>query len=181
MKQGTFDKSKINKEVSRSRHQHAGTLVRITEYNPSKHLLKVVKAKNGEPLEKDGKVDYEVVQNKPFEQREARVLKVSDLETGPIIEVTNDTASLRGSSDSGFYSTEKFGNIIKGPLSIEASPQDIKISGINTLNPLISSGIPSTIVTPIPVCLFDFPGAKAVGPIMKDVATMAVLVAAMGV
>lgn len=181
MKKNTFDHARMTQERGNKNHKHAGTLVRIKEYNPSKHLVKVVRAADGEPLEKDGMISQEINQTKPFDQRTAKVLKTSDKSDGPIVEVTDDMVSIRGTKDSGIYSTAQFGSIITGPLSIGAAPQDIKISGINTLNPLISSGIPSTIVTPIPVCLFDFPGAKAIGPITRDVATMAILVAAMGI
>lgn len=159
----------------------SGTPIRIKDYNPSKHLLKVVRVDNGEPLEEDLTILGEDTQVKPYEQVSSKCLKTSEKQDGPILQATDDAVSMRGSKESGFYSFAEHGNIITGPLSIAAAPQDIRLSGVNTLNPLITSGFPSTIVTPIPATLISIPGGAAMKQIAKDVVLMSILVAAMGV
>lgn len=161
--------------------KHANTLVKIKEFDPAKHLLKVVRASDGEPLEKDVNVLGEVTQTKAYDKRAAKAIKTGDRSDSPIMEIDDDGASLRGSSDYGYYSYNKFGNIIKGPLSISAAPQEVRLSGVTTLNPLLTNCFPSTIVTPIPVAIWSIPGAGLVAPISKDLAVMATLIAAMGV
>jgi hypothetical protein len=170
-----------NNPIPKGDSKHAKTLIKIKEFNPSKHLLKVVRASDGEPLEKDINVLGEVTQSKPYDKRSAKSIKTSDTSDGPILEVADDSASLRGSADFGFYSYNKFGNIIKGPLSITAAPQEVRLSGVTTLNPLLTNCFPSTIVTPIPVAVWSIPGAGMVAPIAKDLIIMASLIAAMGV
>ncbi len=159
----------------------AGTLVIIKDHNPSKHELKVVRERDGEPLEEDLMILGENTQVKPYEHPRSKSLKTAETQSGPIIEATDDMVSMRGSSADGFYSTNDHGNIITGALSVGAAPQDIRISGINTLNPLLTTGFASTIVTPIPTTLISVPGAAAMKQITKDVIVMSVLVAAMGV
>ena len=100
----------------------------------------------------------------------------------PIMEVNDNYSSLRGNPDYGFFSYRQGGgNIVKGPISLATEPHQIKISGISTFNPLITSGFPSTIVTPIPTCVWSLPAAAAIQPLLKDVTIMATLVSAMGV
>jgi hypothetical protein len=49
------------------------------------------------------------------------------------------------------------GTLIKGPVGFTASPSQIRIAGLWTLNDTILSGYPSTIMTPIPVAKFNIP------------------------
>jgi hypothetical protein len=165
----------------KSGSKNTGELVKIKDYNPGKHTLKVVSAKTGQPLEAPITMVGESVASKPWDQRAAKTMKTLDVPHGPIAEVTDKMASLRGSPKSGFFSTAEYGNIIKGPLSIEAAPHEIKLTGITTLNPLLITGFPSTIVTPIPTAIFTLPSGGLIGPIAKDVAVAAALLAAFGV
>jgi hypothetical protein len=178
-----FKGNEANKDnpLPKSDSKHSKTLVKIKAYNESKHLVKVVRASDGEPLEEDIIVKGEIIQSMPFEKSATKTLKTVDTSDGPILEITDDSASLRGSPDNGFFSYNKFGNVIKGPLSITAAPQEIRLSGVTTLNPLITSCFPSTIVTPMPMTVWSIPGADMVGPMMKDVAVMASIVAVYGV
>lgn len=167
--------------VPKSESKHSGTLVRIKDFNDSRHLLKVVRADDGEPLEKDIEKPGEIKQVKPYEKRAAKTIKTLPTQDGPILEVTDEQASIRGSSTSGFISDNQFGNIIQGPTSITAAPHEIRMSGVTTLNPLLTTCFPSTIVTPVPVCVWSLPGAGLLGPIAKDVAVVATLLANLGV
>lgn len=167
--------------VPKSESKHSGTLVRIKDFNDSKHLVKVTRADDGEPLEKDIEIPGDIKQNKPFEKRAAKTIKTLPTQDGPIMEVSDDQASIRGSSTSGFISDNQFGNIIQGPTSITAAPHEIRVSGVTTLNPLLTTCFPSTIVTPLPVCVWSLPGAGLVGPIAKDIAVVGTLIASLGV
>lgn len=66
-------------------------------------------------------------------------------------------AAMIGSPEHAFYTSKEFGNIIKGPLSVTAAPQQIRIHGFWTLNPLLLSMVPSTIITPVPTLVFNPP------------------------
>lgn len=122
-----------------------------------------------------------IVKKETFKKPRNKVLKTLSAPDGPILEVNNESSSLRGNGDYGFYSYRSGGgNIIRGPLSIAAEPHQIKLSGVTRLNPLITSGFPSTIVTPIPTTIWSLPAASMVRPLLKDVAIMATVVAAMG-
>jgi hypothetical protein len=161
--------------------EHAGTKVLIKEYNPNTHKVRVVDLETGKPLEQDAEVIENVKQEKKFNHPDAKILKNSLDDNAPIVEVTNDIASMRGNKDMGFFTYKNGGgNIIKGPLSIMAKPENVRLSGINILNPLLTTGFASTIVTPIPTCLFSIPGAAAIKPILRDVTVMSTLLAATG-
>jgi hypothetical protein len=152
------------------------------DYDPANHLVKVVKAADNKPLEKDYETQQEVIKKKPYKQPRSKVLKTSSAGDGPIIEVNDSLASMRGNADYGFFSyREGAGNIIKGPISFGAAAQQMKFQGLHTLNPIALSGFPSTIVTPIPTFLWALPAAAAVKPLLKDITVMGTLVSAFGV
>lgn len=56
-----------------------------------------------------------------------------------------------------FTTTRSNGNFINGPLSISSSIENIKVNGIYRFNPQLSTGIPSTMITPVPTLVFDLP------------------------
>jgi len=164
-----------------ARSEHAGTVVKIVDYDPAKHLVKVVKKSDNQPLDQDIQVDVESEHKKAFEHPNAKTLKTSQAADGPIVEVDDNVASIRGNADYGFFSyREGGGNIIKGPLSIATEPHQIRIAGLTTLNPLITSGFASTIVTPIPTCVHALPTASIIKPILKDVLVAGTILAAAG-
>lgn len=58
--------------------------------------------------------------------------------------------------------TREDGNFINGPLSISSTIDSIRVGGMFKFNPALMTGIPSTIITPIPVLTLDMP-VKNVG------------------
>lgn len=181
MKERNYVDKFESKEIPNAQSQDAGILVRIMGYDPATHRVTLVRADTNTPLREDQWIDEAPDQGQLFEHRVAKTLKTSPIKDGPIVEVTDDVAAIRGSSQYGMFSYKDYGNIVKGPTSFAAQPHEIRLSGITTLNPLLTSGFPSTIVTPMPTCIFSIPGAGVVGQMGKDVAIMAGLVAALGV
>jgi len=171
----------LSEKIPKAKSEHAGTLVKIIDYDPAKHLVKVVKYRDNEPLDKDQEMDEKIVQKKAFEHPRSKSLKTLDLPSAPIAEVNDEVASLRGNSNFGFFSyREGGGNIIKGPLSIATEPHQVRLSGLTTLNPLITSGFPSTMVTPLPATVWAIPTAAMVKPILKNVLIAGTILAAAG-
>ena len=174
-------KEPITNKIPQGRSSNAGTMVKIIEYDPARHLLKVVRSSDNRPLEPDAQVQHNVAQGKQYSKPAGKSLKTLSAPGAPILEVTDSYSSVRGNGEFGFFSfREGGGNIIKGPLSIGAIPSQVRLSGITTLNPLITTCFPSTIVTPIPTTIWSLPAASAIQPLLKDVTIMATLVSAMG-
>lgn len=171
----------IKEMLPKSGSEHAGTLVRIVDFDPSKHLVKVVKMADNKPLLKDQKMEEAIDQKKKFEATGEKVLKTSQASNGPIISANDSFVSLRGNDNYGYFSyKEGGGNIIKGPLSIATEPHQVRLSGLTTLNPLITSGFPSTIVTPIPTTVWALPTSAMIKPLLTDILVMGTMMAAAG-
>lgn len=169
----------INMKIPKSTSEHAGTLIRVLDFDPAKHLLKVVKMADNKPLEPDAEVDSANKRKKPYDEVSSKILKTSLAADGPIIEANDNSVSMRGNADFGFYSFREGGaNIIKGPLSIATEPHQIRISGLTTLNPLVTSGFASTIVTPVPMTIWSLPTAAMIKPLLQDVLIMGTIYAA---
>lgn len=174
-------KQPAGSKIPQGRSINAGTMVKIVEYDPAKHLIKVVRSSDNQPLEPDVQLDQDVIQQKAYSRPAGKSLKTLSAPGAPILEVTDSYASVRGNAEFGFFSfREGGGNIIKGPLSLGAIPSQIRLAGVTTLNPLLTSCFPSTIVTPIPTTIWSLPAASAIQPLLKDVTIMATLVSAMG-
>lgn len=77
-----------------------------------------------------------------------------------------DAVGLVGNADVNMISTNE-ANMVNGPLNIMAFPQDIRIGGLWTLNPILISTIPSTMATPVPTLVFTNPGME----FMKDISS----------
>ena len=92
-------KSQLN-EIPRNKL--AGTFVKIKDYNPSDHTLKIVRADNGEPLIPNVDINAEIVRSKSFEQQRSKTLKTLPAPDAPILEVNDHDASIRGSGNNGF-------------------------------------------------------------------------------
>lgn len=70
---------------------------------------------------------------------------------------------------------------MNGPVSIGATPENIRIGVFWTLNPLLMSTVPSTMITPIPTFIFNPPGvqlAKDVGVAVASIAAISAVVGA---
>ena len=174
--QNLVKNSGVGNKIPKAKSEYAGKIVKIKDYDPAKHLVSVVDLEN-RPLEQDLETQQRVVQKKAYDQPPTKVLKTSDAADGPILEVGNSSVSMRGNGDYGYFSYREGGaNIIKGPLSIGASADKIKVGGLHTLNPLAFSGFPSTIVTPIPTFLWALPSAAIIKPLLKDIAIMSTLI-----
>lgn len=106
-----------------------------------------------------------------------RVIKISDFKDAPHFKFSLDEAAMFGSEKYFIMSHRKAGNIIKGPLTIGATPDRICIAGMWKMNPLLLSGFPSTTVTPIPVLYFDIPAGKFARQIAKEVTLLSMLFA----
>ena len=155
-----------------AKSSHAGVAVKILDYDVAKHLVKIVRADNGQPLVGKITTEKDIVQEKQIETKNKKVLKTLPTKEGPIVEVDDEQSSIRGSSQYGFHSSNKFGNIVRGPISIVAKPHEVRLSGVTTLNPLITSGFASTVVTPVPTVVFSIPSAKVLAQMSKDIATI---------
>lgn len=79
----------------------------------------------------------------------------AQLASGPI--------SVTATRDSGVY--------VNGPLSISSSIHNIKVGGIFRFNSMLSTGIASTMTTPLPVLKLDLPLGNAA--VMMKVAALA--------
>ena len=159
--------------------EFAGTQCKIVNYNPNTHTLDLVRASDGKPLIEGIKLTAGTKQARPYEAQTTKSLKTLSAPDAPILEVADNQASIRGSSNNGFYSLRSGGSVIKGPLSVEASPSQVKLSGVTNLNPLLTSCFPSTIVTPIPVAQWNIPGAASLQTISKDVMLIGALIGAL--
>jgi hypothetical protein len=76
---------------------------------------------------------------------------------------TDEMAEL-SSGQMGISTHGDSGNFIMGPTSFSSPPTSIRMGGIYKFNPLAMTGIPSTMITPIPVFKFDLP--------VKNIATI---------
>lgn len=164
------------KTSSNKKSELSGTKVIIDYYDPAHHTLKVRRASDGKPVVGNITTQENVTRAVPFEQTNAIAFKTLPAPDSPIVEVNDTEASIRGSSSNGFHSTREFGNIVKGPISFSAEPHEMRVAGLMTFHPLLMSGFPSTIVTPIPTFQWSLPSAAMLGPIAKDVALIGTLV-----
>jgi hypothetical protein len=59
-------------------------------------------------------------------------------------------------------STKKYGNFIVGPTTFTAHPESVRIGGIFRFNGLLTSTVPSTIVSPVSTLILDIPGENLI-------------------
>lgn len=154
----------------------AGTLVKIEHYDPTHHTLKIVRYSDGLPVRENINTTAIINKTPTFEQSNAVSFKTLPSPDSPIVQINDHEASLRGSSNEGLYSSREFGNIVKGATSFSALPHEIRVAGLMTFHPLLTSGFPSTIVTPLPTFQWSLPSGAMLGPIAKDIALMATLI-----
>lgn len=97
------------------------------------------------------------------------------INSNSFLEYSNDNITM-ASGPMSISSHKDHGNFINGPLSITGPFTNIRFSGMFKLNPLLSLGLPSTIITPIPTFEIDMPIKEAAsfgalsGMIMSTVA-----------
>lgn len=73
------------------------------------------------------------------------------------LNVTQNAASLIGSPTNGFVSTRDYGNFVTGPISFLTKPERMKFNSVFRFNGLLSSTMPSTIITPVSTFVMDIP------------------------
>lgn len=71
--------------------------------------------------------------------------------------IAGSTSSIMAAGPNSFSTTRDSGNFINGPLSITSSIEHIKVGGMWKFNPQLSTGIASTLITPVPTLVFDMP------------------------
>lgn len=66
-----------------------------------------------------------------------------------VIDLSQDMATLsNGPASVSVHS--KYGAFVNGPLSVSAPPTSVTFGGFYKFNPVATSGMPSTLVTPVP-------------------------------
>lgn len=88
---------------------------------------------------------------------------------------TGEGFSQIASGPNSMSTTRDAGNFINGPLSISSSIDSIKVGGIFRFNPMLSTCIPSTMVTPMPTLTIDLPVSN-IGSMMKIASLAASLI-----
>jgi len=73
------------------------------------------------------------------------------------VKVSSTSAGIFGSAKNRMLSTEKYGNFIVGPTTFTDHPENIRIGGVYRLNGLMTSTMPSTIITPLSTLVIDMP------------------------
>lgn len=84
-----------------------------------------------------------------------KVIKDSAESSAMVIAGTDYTQLTAGPNS--ITTTRDSGNYVNGPLSISSSIENIRVCGIYKFNPQLATGLPSTIITPIPTLVFDIP------------------------
>lgn len=84
---------------------------------------------------------------------------------------TDETFAQIASGANSITTTSDGGNFIQGPLSISSNINNIKVGGIFRFNTMLSTGIPSTMITPVPVLKLDIPTGNLTS--MAKIATIA--------
>lgn len=77
-------------------------------------------------------------------------------ESSSFIQIGSEYAQI-ASGPNSVSSTNDAGTFINGPLSISSPIENIKVGGIFRFNPMLSTGIPSTMITPVPTLILDLP------------------------
>ena len=104
--------------------------------------------------------DLERLRNRP-RTIDTKLIKTSN-ETLTAISVTPYSIDLSaGSSASGdpvgVSVVASTGTVIRGPLGLSGTPGDVRVAGLWKFNDLLLSGMPSTMMSPIPVMVFSPP------------------------
>jgi len=102
-----------------------------------------------------------------------KILKVNPSSKAGIV-VSENTVRSTVNEDNGIMIDER-GTTITGPMSIAASPNQIRVGGLFTFQNSISGMLPSTIATPSPMYMVD-PPIKQVQNLVQQVAIMGAMI-----
>lgn len=90
-----------------------------------------------------------------------KVLKLLPSSEAALV-LTDESVSLLGSVGYRIVSTKRYGNFIVGPTTFTAHPESVRIGGVFRFNGLLTSTVPSTIVTPVSTLILDIPGENLI-------------------
>ena len=135
----------------------------ITDVKETSDGVVYVKAESGgEPIGgyyPDKTVDQPVIPQQAIGN--IRIIKTApDAKTA--LKVAKDYAAIIGSPLYRFVSSERYGNFVMGPTTFTAHPESIRIGSVYRFNGLLTSTVPSTIVTPVPALKLDLPGENII-------------------
>lgn len=97
-----------------------------------------------------------------------KVIKTGTDSAAAVIAAENYSQIIAGSNSIG--TDTEGGNFILGPVSFSSQIDSIKVGGIFRFNPILASGLPSTMITPISTLTMD-PPIKNLGS-MSAIAAM---------
>lgn len=89
-----------------------------------------------------------------------------------------DDESFRVADPTGkvsFMLSKDLGMALQGPISLIASPEEIRVAGLWKINPLVIAGLPSTVYTPVPWLRQSIPTSAA--EVIKGLTDIATLLA----
>jgi len=137
-------------------------------------------AVDGEELIGPAKIkDPEVEKKQQVDLKNINSIKlikaVGGSKESPVLAVLPKSAHLiSNSGKNGFSVIQDSGSFINGPITFDAHPESIRIWNIYRLNGELTSTMPSTIITPIPMLKLDFPisGVKELKNILNEIKSL---------
>ena len=73
----------------------------------------------------------------------------NQIDGNSVIDLSQDMAILSNGPTSVTVNS-KYGTFVNGPLSVSAPPTSVTFGGFYKFNPIAASGMPSTLITPVP-------------------------------
>lgn len=136
-----------------------GTVIDSVLLEDGRVYVKVVD-KNGHVLGgiMAGNEQEEQLRSQAVNPKEAdfKVIK-SDQDAKSSIKATSSYVGLLGGKTNRIVSSDKYGNFIVGPVTFTEHPESIRIGGVFRFNGMLTSTMPSTIITPMSTLVFDSP------------------------
>lgn len=93
------------------------------------------------------------------------MLYKNNINSDAFLDLSNSVTTI-GSGNMSIAVDSEGGSFVQGPLSISSSFTNIRMGGIYKFNPMNFIGLPSTMVTPIPMLLIE-PPIKEVGALLS--------------
>lgn len=101
-----------------------------------------------------------------LEEIKLKLLKVSP-ESPSMVKATEAYSALIGSESNRIVSSADYGNFLVGPTTFTSHPESVRFGGVFRLNGLMTSTMPSTIITPISTLVLDVPALSTVKTVKK--------------
>lgn len=96
-----------------------------------------------------------------------KVWKYSDEADSAGIQMTYSSISMTSGPKTGIFVDDDFGIILKGDVGFTSMPNKVKFAGLWRLNNLMTSTVPSTIITPLPTLTFQLPAETMLRTLRK--------------